>query len=528
MLDINTDRLRAVAESVRNAAVMLSVDLPGAEVQACGGDETSQAIMGNLNARQRWLTDQLKAGHGQSLHAADGVEGTAVSYESEDSAIAEKFGGSGSAAPAASGEGSAAAPAVPPAPSMNAIPDISHRDGESLATQLEAGAGPGPATIAAGRWSTVAGQANAAALHYSEAQGHLMASGQSGAHQGLLTKLVKAQAWSENMAAHSLSLSDGYATAASAHTAVQETVGTSIGWRTLKTAYDEAQAENKATFGAAQPRVDGLANALNVKQQTAESGMKGLQTTGEALSTVPAGAPDPNLDPNGKSNPADAAGPEDPMRDKKHDDAKEPTGEGSSGLLGSVMGALGPVAQTASQVNPLKSVGEAVQQVGQQVGQLGKAAHPGAAPLKPAALGAPHSGIGKGGKGIGGGGGIKGGAGISPSMRPAALNSPAATPASTPAVTAKADAMRGGATPSATGGMGMMPMGARPGGDKSAAVKSKYPEQPAPEIKGTGRAGVVGNTTPAVAEPVVNPETVAKRRDRIAQRKKDIADSSGP
>jgi hypothetical protein len=71
----------------------------------------------------------------------------------------------------------------------------------------------------------------------------------------------------------------------------------------------------------------------------------------------------------------------------------------------------------------------------------------------------------------------------------------------------------------AGGGMGMMPMGHKPGNDSKTSKINSY-EQPLPEVEGTGRPGVVGEV-PKPAAPVVNPDSQNAVAARLARRKKD-------
>lgn len=188
-LDLQPDGLDRVAEFVRAAGEVLATGL-GVDVEACGGDEVSKAIMDNLNARRRWLIGHVKAGHGQALAAADTVAGNVVAYRTEDADAAARYGGAGGAGLGGGAPGAAAAGPMAPAgpPAVGAIPDISGRDGEELALALESGAGPGPATAAAARLSDLAAQAAHASTQLLAAQGQLAASGQSQVHAPLTAR----------------------------------------------------------------------------------------------------------------------------------------------------------------------------------------------------------------------------------------------------------------------------------------------------------------------------------------------------
>lgn len=523
MLDIDPDGLKRVADTLRTAGHTLSADL-GSDAAPCGNDEVSTTIMGNLNARRRWLVEHVRAGGGQAFNAADGVEVTTAGYVHQDQDLASNFGGGGTTggSPGAPSGSPSAAPAPGPMPTASAIPDISGQDGEQIAAAMELGAGPGPALAAAALCATLATQAAAAAEHLEASQGQLLAAGQSQASDGLMPRLIQAASWSTQVATHAGELSSGYSDAAAAHGATLATVGPSAGWKLLKTSLQEAINENQATAGLAQPRVDALSDMLTTRQQETSGAVQGYQSTGQTVSG-PAAAPPPpggpNLDPN-----ASPDGTNDGHKGKK----KHSGDKNQQDMLSSLMGAAGPVMQSLGKANPLQSVGQMAQEIGQLGSQLGKGGgagkglHP-SSPIKPAALHPSHlggGGKGAGGKGLGGGG-IKGGAGINGAVHPASAvpSTPAKPVADASKIPAEGRGARGGGA-----GAGMMPMGGRgSGGTKPAFVKDKYPEEQKPQIEGTGRAGVVADTTPNRPAPVVNPETTKKSRDRISQRKKDIA-----
>ena len=230
-LDLETDGFRRVGELVDTAGTVLNADL-GEDVPGCGGDEVSQTVMDNLNARRRWLAQHVRAGYSQALAAADGIADTAGAYQAEDAAAAGRYGepGFGAAATPAAGVGApsgTAAPSGPPSPA--AIPDISGRDGEELALALESGAGTGPAHAAAARLAGLATQATQASTQLLAAQTQLVASGQSEAHGPLLARLTRATAWAQAVAGHADALAVGYSAAATSHTATMGTVGPSAG-----------------------------------------------------------------------------------------------------------------------------------------------------------------------------------------------------------------------------------------------------------------------------------------------------------
>lgn len=543
-LDIDTDRFRRVGELVDQAGTALDADL-GEDVPACGADEVSQQVMGNLNARRRWLAQHIRAGVSQASHAARGINDTATSYEAEDAAAAGRYGHAG-------GHPSPAAPAmaVPPSavaapggsPAVSAVPDISGRDGEELALALEGGVGTGPAVTAAGRLAGVATQAQAAATALVSAQDELLASGESEAHAPLLARLGRAILWTQAVGVHADALAGGYTTAAGLHTATAASVGPSVGWRTLKNSYSEAVMENQMT-GMAQPKVDALQAALSTKQQQSGVAMTGYQSGGETISTSPGGLLAPGLDPNGDSGSGD-----DPHIESLTDDDGDSDGDGDTGgkraatggaggnsgagdkdksttsdgasgmqdILSSGMGAFGPLAQSLGQANPLQSVGQAAQQLGQQAAKLGGG--PAGAGLKPAAFHPAKAGGGGGHLG-GGSSPIKPASGISGAVHPASLTG---TPASSSAVTPmKPGAATGGATGGAGGAGGMMPLGHKGGGSSKSSRVNSY-EQPLPEVDDAGRDGVVGATT-ATPTPVVNSEAQNAVKARLARRKKDAS-----
>ena len=188
-------------------------------------------------------------------------------------------------------------------------------------------------------------------------------------------------------------------------------------------------------------------------------------------------------------------------------------------MLQPLMGALGPLTQSLGKANPLQSVGQMAQQLGQQAGKLGAdAAKKAASPLNPAALAKPLAGAGKGGGGGGKGGGspIKPASNLSGAVHPASLTG---TPKATPPTAAAPMKPAAAAGAASGGGMGMMPMGHRPGNDSKTSKINSY-EQPLPEVEGAGRPGVVGEA-PKPAAPVVNPEAQNAVKARLARRKKD-------
>jgi hypothetical protein len=559
-LSFNPDGLRATGQSVRAAGVVLDADL-GTDVPACGSDQVSTAIADSLNARRRWLAAHVRAGHGQALTASDGIDGTATGYQAEDAAAAAAYGGAG--APAAGVAGIPAAPAAPTglAPLGMEIPDISGHDGEALALALEAGAGPGPAMAASARCAALAARADSAAMQLIAAQEQLVASGQSQAHAPLMARLTSATAWAHGVAAHASGLAAGYSSAATSHTATQETVGHSASWRAVKEALDEAIAENQATGGLAQPRVDALTETLTGMQNQASTSMLGYQTTGYTVTAPPAGLPDPRLNPNGDSpapgDPAPGTQPQDPApsiprkgpADPQTADPQTPAVTGpdtvaelptdpalpdpdelntpddltsnlptkaGQDMLSPAMGALSPLAGLA-KANPLQSLGQAAQSLGQQVSKAGSSAlHPHSGQLGNAAPLPHHPSAG-----LGGGGGIKGGAGLGGALHPAASSNPAAPTATPPAESTPKPATAAGAGAAGGAGMGAMPLGAaRRGKSAGSQPVTKYPEEAA-EMESVGRPGVVADTTKA--DPVVNPEAQNAVKQRMARRAKAAA-----
>jgi hypothetical protein len=461
----------------------------------------------------------VRAGSQQASNAAIGMNDTATGYESEDAAAAgnyDQFGGvsTAGAAPLATVSGPTSASAVRASmPTFDPIPDISGTDGETLARQLETGAGPGPATTAATRLAALAARAQAANVSRVNAHTQLLATGESQATPGMAAKLIRGIAWTEAVAGHASALAGGYEAAGNLHTLTYSQVGPSAEWVTLKTGYNESLIENAMTGGLSQPKVYAFKQALDDKDQLKGVAANGLQAGGEGVSTPPGELPAPGMDPN-----SDAPGDKDKKgdNDKKKSDAEDPSGMGD--MLQPLMGALGPLTQSLGKANPLQSVGQMAQQLGQQAGKLGAdAAKKAASPLNPAALVKPLANAGKGGAGGGKGGGspIKPASNLTGAVHPASLTgTPQATPptAATPIKAAAAGAAAGG-------GMGLMPMGHKPGNDSKTSKINSY-EQPLPEVEGAGRPGVVGEVSKPVS-PVVNPDSQNAVAARLARRKKD-------
>ena len=414
----------------------------------------------------------------------------------------------------------ATVPAGPP--TVSPIPDISGRDGEQLALALQSGAGAGPALAKATQWEGVAAQVWAAHAALTGARTQLLASGEAAMSGPLMTRLDRAIGWAQGAAAHASALGNGYTVAAGSYTTTTAAVGHPAVWRATKVNLAAARAD---PFG--QPRAHAYHVQLTGMQQSAGVSMTGYQTTGTALSTPPGTLPDPGLAPNTPSVTGPTPGDGDKQDKFEQQDPKAPTsgdepddpaspmsGEGSGlqEMLGPLMGALGPLMESLGQANPLQSLGQLGQQMGQQAGNLAKAA---TSPLKPATLAQAHP---AGGAHKGGGGSpIKPAASLSGAIHPASLTG--TPPASAPAAPIK-PAAAAGASPSGAGGMGMVPpMGRRSGEEKSSKVHSY--EQPMAEVEAAGRPGVVGAA--AKPEPVVNPESHAGVKARMAARKKDVA-----
>lgn len=529
-LDIDTSGLRHAGELVHAAGEALHQQLE-ADVPPCGDDEVSKALMDNLNAWQRWLVQHIKAGAQQAFGAAAGIHSTASGFDTQDTAAAAAYGGAGGHAPAAtpaaahSGPGAeGAAPAGPPATSP--VPDISGRDGEKLALALHSGAGPTPALAKAAQWEGVATQAVTAHTALTGARTQLLASGHAAMSAPLLTRLDLAIGWTQQVATHASALANGYSTAAGAHTTATTAVGHPTVWRTTKTNLAEARAD---PFGA--PRAQAYQTQLTGMQHTARVTLTGYTTTGKAAGTPPSTlTPGPGLAPNtpiapGSPTPNTGDKPgetdqqDDPPAPKSGDGSPQTSKSSASGegsgfqdMLGSLMGALGPLMQSFGQGNPLQSLGQLGQQLSQQAGNLAKATKP---PIKPAALTHAHPA---------GGGAHKGGGGGSP-IKPAALGGVhsaglTGTPASSPPTGPSKPAAASPATSSSgSGGMGMMPMGRHGEGTESKKVHSY--EQPIPEVDSEGRPGVVGAAEKA--EPVVKPDAHNAVKARIAARKKETS-----
>ena len=174
-------------------------------------------------------------------------------------------------------------------------------------------------------------------------------------------------------------------------------VGPSAEWQALKTALGECAGGERSDRRGCPTLVDAFKQTLNDKEQLKGVAASNLQTGGEVASTPPGDLPDPGMDPNGDSAPADNDKKGD--KDKKKSDAEDPS-SGMQDMLQPLMGALGPLTQSLGKANPLQSVGQMAQQLGQQVGKLGgDAAKKAASPLNPAALAKPLAGAGKGGRG---------------------------------------------------------------------------------------------------------------------------------
>lgn len=539
VLDFDAGEFRRAGQLVDSAGEALKMDL-GADVPAVGGDEVSAAIMNNLNARRRWLAEHLRSGFTQAMAAADGMAETADGFVSEDEAAAGSYGvsgyGGGSGAPSG-GVVQAGYSAPTSAPASSAMPDISGREGEALALSLETGAGPIPATTAAATLSTLTLRAQQTFAQLTAAKSSLLASGQSQAHAPLMMKLERATAWVEGVAGHAEALSAGYSEAVSSHATTSAGVGPSAGWRVLKTSYNEAVAENVATGGLAQERVNALWTALDNQQKQASAAASGYQSTGEAVSVPPGTLPDPGLSPNGSSAPGQDKKPgEDPRDGKDALDGKKGKnpledaagGQGMQDMLGKAMGPLMQGMQGMGQNNPLQSLTQMGQQMGQQLSQqvskLAQGKNPLSSPLKPASLAKAGGGkgAGGGGKGLGGGGGLKGG-GPGASVHPASASTTPSTATGSP-MAAKPGATVGGGG-GMGGGMGMMPMGGRgAGGDKGQGVKNNY-GAPLGDVEETGRPGSVPvsepGDSPLSSAPVVEPSSKESVKDRLARRRRD-------
>jgi hypothetical protein len=508
-LDIDIDGFRRTGQHVDLAGSILHF-APGSEVPACGGDQVSQALMNNLNAWQAWLNQHLQAGAAQAFNAAQGIDGTASAYEAQDhSAAATYFGGGPGSAPASTAIPSAPAPTAPP--TLSPIPDISTQDGEQLATELEAGAGPGPATAAAAHWTAISGQALAANAAFTTAQTQLLASGESGAHAPLLTRLTRGIAWADGLAGHATALASGYTAAAGLYGSTRTAVGTSADWRTTKQAYQ--QAVSAGPLGA--PLAQGYRVKLTAMQTAASSAVQSYQAGGQTAGTPPGTLPDPGLDPN--------SSPTDPTKNTNNTDQQQnplnqqagQDGSGMGDMMGSMMGALEPLMNAAG--SPMKGLGQLGQLASQAANMANMAGKTAGSPIKPASLAGAHAG---GGAGHGGGSPIKG-AGLAGAVHAASLNG--APPSSPASGSMKPGAPVKAAGAGAGGGMGMMPGGHGKDGDK--AIKVNPAEAPLPDVEEAGRAGVVGQT--AKPEPVVDPDSKNAVKARLAARKKNIAGDDG-
>lgn len=527
-LDIDTAAFRRSGHHVGDAGSMLHFT-PGHDVPACGGDQTSRAIMDNLNARARWLHEHLQAGAAQAMNAAHGIDATATSYEEQDHAAAATYGfGTGASAAPAAGAPSASMPAAPAPsapPTLSPVPTISDQDGLQMATDLEAGAGTGPALQAATHWSTIATRAETANAKLLAAQAQLLASGESAAHAPLQARLTRAIAWTHGVAGHAGALAGGYTTAADLHTTVSSAVGHSQEWSMRQEQLKAYAAGGPVT----RPLYVAAAADYNRAQGEASIAAAGYQTGGTAVSTPPGTLPDPGLDPNtsGADTNQDPTPPSQPPPDDPA--KKDPTQQGQDGqqgsgmedILGSMMGALSPLLKAVSSPGQgLGQLGQLAQQAGSLASMGSKGAH---APIKAAGLSGAHAG---GGGAHGGGSPIKG-AGLAGAVHPASVSgAPSTTPASTPM---KPAAPMPAAGASAGGGAGMMPAGAGAGkgGDKSSKVNPA--PAPLPDVEDRGRPGVVTGqqSAPAKAAPVVDPASKNAVKERLAARKKNLAGEDG-
>lgn len=364
-LDLDPEGLDRVAELLRTAAAALPASGLESDIPPVGGDEVSAAVMANLNARRRWLLEHVRAGHGQALAAAEIAAGNAAAYRATDAAAAAAYGHAGTDPTGGSTGAAPAAPTAPTAPpAATAIPDISGRDGETLARALESGAGPEPAGEAASRLTALATQAVQAGTQLSAAHAALSAAGQSEVHGPLSRRLMQAAGWSQAVAAHATDLAAGYTAAAATHASTYAAVGSSEGWQALKTGYQQAIAENAATGGLMQNVVDAYSAALTDQQQSASAAMTGYQGTGQALA-IPGQLPDPGLAPESPAGD-DGAGQTDPKHAEKHAGQDQSPAD----MLSPILGAVGPMLQSVGKVNPLSAAGQAAQQLG-QLSQLG-------------------------------------------------------------------------------------------------------------------------------------------------------------
>ena len=73
----------------------------------------------------------------------------------------------------------------------------------------------------------------------------------------------------------------------------------------------------------------------------------------------------------------------------------------------------------------------------------------------------------------------------------------------------------------------MMPMGAGAGHGQNKSTKVNPTEAPLPDVEQAGRPGVVGQSAPAKAEPVVDPASKNAVKERLAARKKNLAGDDG-
>ena len=531
-LDIDTAGFRGAGHHVAEAGSMLHYT-PGADVPACGADGVSRALMDNLNARQNWLNQHLAAGAAQAFNAARGIDDTVGAYQHHDQAAAASYaGGYSPSAPAAPNSVMPSVPAPSAPPTLSPIPTIADQDGEQMATDLEGGAGTGPALQAASHWSTISAQAMAANGALVAAQTQLLSSGESQAHGPIAARLARAIAWTTGVAGHAGALAAGYTSAADLHTTVKTAVGPSQDWSTRK----ERIRASAAGGPPARPLYIAQTTEYSLRQGEAGAAALGYQVGSQTVSTPPGTLPDPGLDPHTSGANADddpASTPQQPpknlpSKDQAPQDQGSPAtqnpadqapgqGSGMQDIMSSMMGALSPLMKAASSpMQGLGQLGQLAQQAAQMAGMGAKAAH---APIKPAALSGAHPG---GAGGHHGGGGAGAGASLA-GVHPASLSG---TPSSTP----PAGPMKPAAPMPAAGGGGGAPAGMMGGGHGKAenkTVKVNPAEAPLPDVEEAGRPGVVGAAASAKPEPVVNPAVTNAVKERLAARKKNLAGDDG-
>jgi hypothetical protein len=478
VLDLDTARIRAAADGIDAAAdaLMVSPLSPGAAVAA---DPVSAAAAANLGAHTGHLGEVLAGAADYVRRVAAELRITADAFDRQDAANAAPLAPTPAAA-ATPADGASPAPPTPvPAPPTTPTPHVAGQDAHIIARQLETGPGPGPVTATGGglaQWSAAAAAA-ATALQTSATQ--LAGAGAAQFTAPAVALLSGAAEWASRAAAHAQGLSTAHTTHAVSYSTARTVVPSSEEFDAVKAALDAAIAENQATGGLAQAKVDALTSLLRQMQAQADAGMSAYETDAGTLQGLP-----------------DATTP-----GKPHSALTDNVAPAAAQLPGSVVSTLGQLPQSLGQLassNPLSSLMRAGGQLPHppthtpslpaHTGQ-----HPGGGAKKPAGLG----------------GGIKAaslGAGApTASPRP---TTPAAAPAAAPAAS--------GVGGSGSMGSGMVPMGAAGQGKRRDAKKLKntYGDMALRDPPMPTHGPV--DTAAVSPEPVTAAD--AQVRDRVAER----------